>query len=107
MILHLLLGCVVKSTIELSKAKNVYEQAEQAGKAEVYPYEMTYAHSLLTKAWEEYSTANYDTANNLAQKSQDWVNKTRLEKSEHPQKDVLDKNLEDASKSLKDESKKE
>ena len=81
MIFYLLLGCAVKSTIELSKAKKAYVLAEEAGKVDVYPYEMTYAHSLLNKAWEEYSTANYHVANQLAQESQDWVNKTRLGES--------------------------
>ena len=112
MILYLLLGCVIKSTIELSKAKNVYSLAEEAGKAEVYPYEMTYAHSLLNKAWEEYSTANYSTANELAQMSQDWVNKTRLGESERSlnndstQAEALEIKLpsEDFSKSQEDES---
>ena len=84
MILYLLFGCAIKSTIELGRAKNVYSLAEEAGKVEIYPYEMTYAHSLLNKAWEEYSTANYHTANELAKQSQDWVNKTRLGETERP-----------------------
>ena len=114
MILYLLFGCVIKSTIELSKAKNVYALAEEAGKVEVYPYEMTYAHSLLNKAWEEYSTANYHTANYLAQQSQDWVNKTRLGEAEGSVEDILKKNVaesdtklpsDNVSKSSKDENK--
>ena len=82
MIFYLLFGCAVKSTSELSKAKKAYTLAEEAGKVDVYPYEMTYAHSLLHKAWEEYSTANYHVANQLAQESQNWVNKTRLGESD-------------------------
>ena len=78
MIFYLFLGCAVKSTVELGKAKKVYVLAEEAGKMELYPYEMTYAHSLLNKAWEEYSTANYKTANVLAQEAQEWINKTRV-----------------------------
>lgn len=119
MFLYFLSGCVIKSTVELSKAKNVYALAEEAGKVEVYPYEMTYAHSLLNKAWEEYSMANYHTANELAQKSQDWVNKTRLGESERSVGDTNPANkdlsqdktegtkipLKEPSKSSKDERK--
>ena len=57
---------------------------------------------------------NYHTANDLAQKSQDWVNKTRLGESERSQEDTLKKDSaeldaklpsDDVSKSPKDESK--
>ena len=68
----LLSGCAVKSTVELSKARNAYRSAVLA-EVDSDTYAWTMAESYMTKAWEEYAESNYEDAEALAAEASKWI----------------------------------
>ena len=85
MIFWLILGCAIKDGVEIVKIQNEYKKHV----ADMPPSEMSFEQNMATlyiqKSWEEYSNSQYQDALVLAQKSKEWLEKSRAAQQKQTQ----------------------